>query len=135
MSSFTMTKKPTKRDYVVELAKLYNIKINSKPAIELMVMTLNKALEDETQMERAVKSTVLGTEACNLKYSDWDKIKSTLNTIRCEMDLQEDNSKLSELFDNKKKQKEVVEKLKEDFEKAKKKLELFSMLFGESKKK
>jgi hypothetical protein len=131
MASFTMTKKPTKRDYVVELAKLYNIKINSKSAIELMVQTLNKALEEEPQFNRAVKSTLPwdGSQGSNLNYSDWDKIKLALNTIRLEMDLQKDDSKLSELFGNKKKQKETVEKLRLDFEKAKQKLELATYIW------
>ena len=129
--AFTITKKPTKRDYVVELAKLYNIKINSKSAIELMVQTLSEALEDNTQMDRVVEATIKYNDYnnSNMKYDDWNKIKLALNTIRLEMDLQEDDSKLSELFGNKKKQKETVEKLRLDFEKAKQKLELATYMW------
>ena len=96
-----------------------------------MVQTLNKALEDDTQMDRVVEATIKYNDYnnSNMKYDDWNKIKLALNTIRLEMDLQEDDSKLSELFGNKKKQKETVEKLRLDFEKAKQKLELATYMW------
>ena len=85
MSGFTFTKKPTKRDYVVELAKLYNIKINSKSVIELMVQTLNTALKDKTQVDRVVDATLRG-HGCYKNTSiikeDWDNIESTINKIK-----------------------------------------------------
>jgi hypothetical protein len=134
MSSFTMTKKPTKRDYVVELAKLYNIKINSKSAIELMVQTVSKALEDETEMERVVERTINGDgyyKNASIKYDDWDKIKIALLRIRVGIQYKDDESELEKMIHNKGRQKKTIEKLNENFEQAKKKLELAKHLFGE----
>ena len=133
MASFTMTKKPTKRDYVVELAKLYHIKINSKSAIELMVQTLSEALEDNTQMDRVVEATING-DGCyknaSIKYDDWDKFKIAILKIRLGLLYKDDQSELEKMINNKRKQKKTIEKLILDFEKAKKKLELAKQLFG-----
>tara|TARA_R110002072_G_C7521110_1_gene496286 strand:+ start:53 stop:463 length:411 start_codon:yes stop_codon:yes gene_type:complete len=134
MSSFTITKKPTKRDYVVELAKLYNIKINSKSAIELMVQTLSKALGDETQMKRVVQATIKGDscyENASITFDDWDKFKIAIVRIRVGLIYKEDLTELQEIKNNKREQKKTLVNLIEEFEIAKNKLKLAKHLFEE----
>tara|TARA_R110000824_G_scaffold400533_2_gene608226 strand:- start:204 stop:551 length:348 start_codon:yes stop_codon:yes gene_type:complete len=79
--SISITKKPTKRDYVVELGKLYNIKYSSAtPVVELLVKILNETLKDNKQRDRAIESSARGWE-CDLNTESWKNILETKITI------------------------------------------------------
>ena len=76
-----ITKNPTRRDYVVALAKLYNIKgACNTTIVELLVKILNETLKDETQRQRAYESSIRGYD-CDLTHDDWENITSTILSI------------------------------------------------------
>ena len=68
----TMTKKPTKRDLIVALAKIYKIKSPGSTMVEMLVTTLNEILKDDIQR-------------VNLYYSinrhDWNNIIETFSSL------------------------------------------------------
>ena len=76
-----ITKNPTRRDYVVALAKLYNIKgACNTTIVELLVKILNETLKDETQRQRAYESSIR-SYSCDLHPDHWENITSTILSI------------------------------------------------------
>ena len=76
-----ITKKPTRRDYVVALAKLYHIKgACNTTIVELLVKILNETLKDETQRQRAYESSIRSYD-CDLNPEHWENITSTILSI------------------------------------------------------
>ena len=81
MSSITITKKPTKRDYITQLAKLYKIKGASyMPIPILLVKMLSETLKDANQRKRVIDSSIRGYDD-DLTHDDWETIEETIVEI------------------------------------------------------
>ena len=88
MTSVSITKKPTKRDYIVELAK--KCKISSTGSnVSLLIKILNKTLKDENQLDTALRSIYDGEllrGSSWLQKEDIDNIQSTFSQAKLHLE-------------------------------------------------